>query len=265
MLGAKILIPAIGALALFAFSGSSASAKPANGKPAPKSGADVVPPPDLLAKINAAFLAADPGVIRKVADEAEAAGFKAQADDLRAFAKKIEEAIKATPQPDKTPTVATMPPARDPGPVPAVTPTQAQAQGEKETVLPEVLIVASPTGTGNTQQAKLLAGKTALMLRNASKGSEDQGLVSAFQAQELELNHAPGGQWGSTPSKVDGMYGAKLAVVLAKHYGIVPPKPLYWPKGSWLQVKKDYRAEMARFAANDAPRQDEWLAAGRVL
>jgi hypothetical protein len=103
------------------------------------------------------------------------------------------------------------------------------------------------------------------MLRNTSKGREDQGLVTAFQQQELDAGHAPGGSFGAVPSKADGKYGPKSALELARHYSIVPPKPLYWSQATWLTDKKNYRAEMAHFAAIDPQRADEWSAAGKVL
>lgn len=269
MLSAKLLIPAVvlGVVAL-------ASAKPAGAKPgaaAQKPGATTTPPPDVMAKIAAAFQAADPGQIRKVADEVEAAGFKAQADDLRAFAKKIDAELAAAPV-GKPPAQPTLPPAV-PGASPIGSPaTQAPilpglqplipaAPSSAPIVLPEQTI----TSSGPTQAQRVLAGKTALMLRNASKGKEDKGLVTAFQQQELDLGHAPGGAFGNVSSKADGLYGPKSGLQLARHYAIVPPKPLYWSKTNWLTDKKNWRSEMARFAAIDPQRADEWSAAGNVL
>lgn len=265
---AKFLIPAL-VVGFVALSGK----KPNDAKPGaapPKPGADSTPPAELLAKIQAAFTAADPAQLRQLADEVERAGFKAQADDMRAFAKKIEEAIRATPT-AKPPATPTIPPTSSSGPLPQVSPLPgivpplAPSTPGKVTTLPEVVITASPQPTPAAQNAKLLAGKVALMLRNASKGREDQGLVQAFQQQELDANHGPGGSFGTTPGKADGMYGPKSALQLARFYGIVPPKPLYWSKNNWLQDKKNYRLEMSRFAAVDPQRADEWTAAGKVL
>lgn len=267
---AKLLIPAA-LVGLVALSGKKADAKPKPGAAPTKPGADSVPPADLLAKIQAAFAAADPAQLRTLADEVERAGFKAQADDLRAFAKKVEDAIKQTPA-TKPPASPTLPPVTSTGPLPVVAPLPgivpplAPSTPGNVTTLPEVVITAAPpTATPASQNQKLLAGKVALMLRNAAKGKEDQTLVSAFQQQERDAGHGPGGAFGTTPSKVDGMYGAKSALQLARFYGIVPPKPLYWAKNTWLQDKKNYRTEMARFAAIDPQRADEWAAAGKVL
>ena len=267
---AKLLIPAVivGAIAL--------AAKPAGAKPgAAKPGADVVPPADVMAKIAAAFQAADPAQCRALADELERQGFKAQADDLRAFAKRIDDAIKSTPV-VKPPAQATTPPS-----VPGAAASPAQPLGAQPvpssgtfpvapttpptplvTTLPEMVVQAA---AGPTANQRLLAGKTALMLSRSAKGSEDKGLVTAFQQQELDLRHAPGGAFGPNPSIADGMFGPKTALDLARFYGIVPPKPLYWSKANWLNDKKNYRAEMARFAAVDPQRADEWTNAGKVL
>lgn len=269
MLSAKLLIPAV-AVGMLALVGLSSPAKAAPGAAPAKPGADRVPPPALLEKINAAFLAADPGMCRKVADEAEAAGFKAQADDLRAFAARVEAAIKAVPVPPKPPSEPTIPPGLVAQPMPPVTPAAAAAQPGPAlaapglvTTLPEVVITAEPQP--QNQAAKLLAGRTAIMLKQSAKGNEDKGLVTAFQQQELDLGHGPGGPFGTVPSKADGLFGPKTALSLARFYGIVPPKPLYWSKANWLTDKKNYRTEMARFAAVDPPRADEWLTAGKVL
>jgi len=258
MLSAKLLIPAVAGLALVAFAGGKQAAAKSGDKP----GAQSVPPPDLMAKIAAAFQAADPGQCRALADEVERAGFKAQADDLRAFAKKVEDAIKATPA-TKPPAQATLPPSV-PGAVPSPQPPlapSAPAGAPPITVLPEVVVSAQ----GPTQSQRLLAGKTALMLSKSSKGREDKPLVGAFQSQELMAGHGPGGAFGDVPSKADELYGPKTALQLARHYGIVPPKPFYWSKNDWLNQKKNYRAEMQRFAAVDPQRADEWTNAGKVL
>lgn len=263
---AKLLIPAavVGVLALVATS------KPAEAKAGAKPGADVVPPADVMAKIAAAFQAADPAQCRALADELERQGFKAQADDLRAFATRIDAAIKSTPV-QKPPAQPTVPPS-----VPGAVSSPAQPLGAPPsssgafpvpptappavTELPEVVVRAGPS-----QQQRLLAGKMALMLKHAKKGSEDKALVTAFQVQELDANHAPGGAFGNVPSKADGMYGPKSALQLARHYGIVPPKPLYWSKANWHTDKTNYRTEMARFAGVDPQRADEWTNAGKVL
>lgn len=265
MLSAKLLIPAVAGLALVAFAGGKQAAAKSGDKP----GAQSVPPPDLMAKIAAAFQAADPGQCRALADEVERAGFKAQADDLRAFAKKVEDAIKATPA-TKPPAQATLPPSV-PGAVPSPQPPLAPQTavpagfppapaGVPVTVLPEIVERAGPTAA-----QRMLAGKTALMLSKSAKGREDQSLVTAFQQQAIDLNQPPGGAFGSVPSKADGKYGPKSALQLARHYGIVPPKPFYWSKTNWHADKLAYRAEMAKLAGVDPQRADEWLNAGKVL
>lgn len=275
MLTSKLLIPAVVGLVLLATGGKKDDAPAAK----PKPGANSTPPPELLQKIAAAFQAADPANLRAVADEVERAGFKAQADDLRAFASKIETEIRNTPVPAKPPSTASFPdppaavPTPAPAPVPAVTPAAAEAaepapSGGSVFTLPEIVITPGPDFEpqrgGITADDRMLAGRVALNLRNVHKGREDKALIQRFQAREQELNHGPGGSFGSTPSIVDGMYGPKLALVLARHYAIVPPKPLYWGN-NWLQDKKNYRAELARFAAVDPQRADEWIAAGKVL
>lgn len=270
---AKLLIPAV-VIGFVALASKPAGAKQ-SGAAAAKPGAGQMPPPDVMGKIAAAFQAADPAQLRKVADEVEAQGFKAQADDLRAFAKKIESEIASSPV-VKPPTSPTLPPAVPgalpilpaqqqepilPGIVPPIASTKPSAP-TPSVVLPEQVIQA----TGPTQAQRVLAGKMALMLRhNPTKGREDKTLVTAFQQQELDAGHAPGGAFGSVGSKADGLYGPKTALSLARHYAIVPPKPLYWSAANWLNDKKNYRTEMARFASIDPQRADEWSAASRVL
>lgn len=81
-------------------------------------------------------------------------------------------------------------------------------------------------------------------------GSEDTSLVRLFQATE--------GQ------KASGFYGPGTAVVLAGRYGIVPPKPLYWPSTGTTRSKQNYREQLASFAAMDPQRAEEWIRAAAV-
>ena len=104
--------------------------------------------------------------------------------------------------------------------------------------------------------AKELAGKLALELRTAAKGSEPRSLVKLFQLNERLKT-------------TDGSYNSETALCLAERFGIVPPKPLYWGKrGADIQTliddKNRYRLALARIESGDPQRADEWQLAAKV-
>lgn len=217
----RFLIPAVVVAAVGVFAASEAHAKPAAKQ------TDKQPSREQIAQIAAALGSADPDRMRKLATELASQGFLQQADDLRAAAVVIENAAHAVP-------------AVRPGdpvniPLPGVAPAPAPSSGSPE---------------------KMLAAKTALMLSNSSKRSEDQGMVSAFQVQERGRGFYSG--------TIDGKYGPKSALALAKDFGIVPPKPFYWPLNA-TTAQKAYRAELLAIAEKDGPRREEWVRAADVV
>jgi len=95
---------------------------------------------------------------------------------------------------------------------------------------------------------RLLAGKTALHLSTVRTGAEDRKLVTSYPLANPEAG------------KPDGLYGPKTATTFALKYGIIPPKPFYWPANS-AAAKSEYNKMIMVQAMKDAPRYDEWLAA----
>ena len=189
-------------------------------------------------EIEQALATADPRAIRELAAELSRAGFDEQASDLRKAADAIELAVKNVP-PVKA------------GDKPRVGVGAGVITTTAEPITPKAGVPEPPSAQ------KLLAAKTALMLTNASPGRESKPLVTDYQLQEQSLQHTAVG-------KADGLYGPKTALTLAKFYGIVPPKPYYWPRNDRAGAKAAYRAELLALAAKDAPRAEEWRAAAAV-
>lgn len=233
-------------------SGGARYTRPKPGEPggAPASslpGADKVPPPDVITRMAEVVATSDPDKLRALADELDRRGFKTQAADLRATAviidrerQRLAGAITSPGQPTASrpaaPSAITPPPPM----VPAV---------------PGVPVTPAPSAAAAVDPRQMLAAKTALMLTNSSKGNEDKELVRLFQVQEQDAGRYMG--------SLDGLYGPKTALPLL-HYGIVPPKPFYWPKKATEQAKQDYRRALLQMAQRDPPRADEWTAAARV-
>lgn len=242
----KFLVPlAAGAAALFAFG------KPANASAKPAGGAGVVPPKPAsspgqptagepqptaatIAGIQAALLTADPAKMREMANDLDNQGFKSQAASLRAAADAVELAMKnapkvtqATPGIPSIPGVAT-PAAGAPAPLPM---------------------------TPQVDPARALAASVALEIAGSSKGRENKNLVAQYQKQEQSRGQAVG--------KIDGLYGPKTALTLATDFGIVPPKPLYWPVNP-TPSKNSYRATLNAIAKADPQRAEEWQRAAVV-
>jgi hypothetical protein len=103
-----------------------------------------------------------------------------------------------------------------------------------------------------------LAGQLALHLTQNKRPNENQTLVKRYQVQEKARGYDLG--------VIDGLYGAKTAFSLAQDHGIVPPKPMYWPrdKVKAAAAVKAYRQQIAAFAVTDPARREEWLAASNV-
>lgn len=237
----KLLVPvalAGGALLLLT-SKSDAKPKPTSttttttgpgGTTISTTGTAKVPSAVMLATIATTLASADPEKMRALARELDGQGFREQADSLRAAADGIEGVIKATPG-APTPPARTSPP---PTPTSATPTTGAAAQDDPN---------------------RALAGRVALNIATSSKGREDRELVAAFQRMEKPRGFYDG--------KIDGLYGPKSAIALARDYGIVPPKPLYWPTNP-TPAKAAYRTELLRIAQVDPPRREEWQRAAVV-
>jgi hypothetical protein len=240
-----------GAAALVMFGGT----KEANAKPAPKPGepgglpgsslpgANSLPPNAVLQRVLSAVQSGDPAVMRAEADKLEREGYAAQAADLRGAAAQIERATGG----GKPPGSSGLPPLPTGGgvPLPPLNPTA-----------PVVNIPTTPAQIADPQLD--LAGRTALMLNMKGRGREDKPLVAKFQTQETATGYYTG--------KIDGLYGPKSALALAKHWAIIPPKPYYWPKAASeaAKAKTDYRGQLLAIAAKDTPRADEWSRAAEV-
>ncbi|HEX7273134.1 MAG TPA: hypothetical protein VF420_13385 [Casimicrobiaceae bacterium] len=243
LMALKLGLAGLAALGLL-FAGGTAHAETVSTTP----GREPTPPPDLLGKIDGAYKSADPTVLRAVAAELEKAGYAVQAADLTKMAATIEAAIKsgvkappanAVPSDTKTPGVAP----------PLVFPPLGQPP---VTVSPPPLTQQPPLAPPEDAN-RLLAGQTALHLKMAHKGSEDQTLVERFQ--------------DANGLKPDGKYGPAAALVLAQKFGIVPPKPYYWPGpyGTMVNTQKSYRSALIAMATKDPQRSDEWMAAAKAI
>lgn len=125
------------------------------------------------------------------------------------------------------------------------------------TVKPAEPKVGTPIRTSTDQKARDLAGRVALALSGVSPGQEDKSAVAGFQAQEQTRGYYSGA--------LDSLYGPKSARAFAQDHGIVPPRPLYWPKANANQAKGDYKGFLRQIAAKDLPRREEWLAAAAQI
>lgn len=112
------------------------------------------------------------------------------------------------------------------------------------------VIPAPDGGTAIVNPKYARAMNMATMLSHASRYKEDKSMVQAFQ-QENGL-------------KPDGQYGIGSALVLARAYSIVPPKPFYFNKKTASTDKKAYTAEMVAYANKDSGRYNAWIEASKV-
>ena len=113
----------------------------------------------------------------------------------------------------------------------------------------------SPQATipvGMPYPSKVLAQETALHLKFATKGKEDQSLVKRYQAD----NQPDAGA-------VDGKYGPKTALTMIR-YGLVPPTPFYWPADA-TTAKRNYKNQLLAEAQRDPVRAQEWSQAAAAV
>jgi peptidoglycan hydrolase-like protein with peptidoglycan-binding domain len=113
--------------------------------------------------------------------------------------------------------------------------------------LPGIIAASIPTEVVPRDRA--LAARTAEHLFNTPRGNEDRALVAEFQAL------VGVGQ--------SGAYNRETAEALVP-FGIVPPKPFYWPQKGSIRAKVRYRAALLEQAQRDPQRADEWRAAAQV-
>lgn len=118
---------------------------------------------------------------------------------------------------------------------------------QPDTPLPGVIAPMAPVAP-NPRRA--LASRLLNHLSMAPPGGEDRMLVMLYQQQE--------------GLKATGYYGPSVALSLARSYGIVPPKPLYWTESRTGKSKSNYRDALRAIAAADPQRAEEWLRAASV-
>lgn len=86
-------------------------------------------------------------------------------------------------------------------------------------------------------------------LAGKAKYQEDQKRVKAFQTL--------------VGVKADGLYGPGTALKVAEQ-GVIPVKPLYWPKTGEAAAKQSYSVAILQKAAADPARAAAWTAAANV-
>lgn len=219
------------------------------------------PPESLVKDIDAARQSGDPLQLRAVAAKLQAAGYTQAAKDVLTLAAEIERALASGVKVDPVKVQEKIPALAVPSIVPNFTsksPGQpirrevAPVVVETTARIPEVRIVAPsvniPSSAG-ADPGQDMAARLALHLSATRAGRENKVQIAEYQR--------------SNALKPDGLYGPKTALTLAD-YGIVPPKPFYWPSATAPAAKRDYRAALLRLANADQARFDEWSAAGKV-
>lgn len=107
-----------------------------------------------------------------------------------------------------------------------------------------------PMAPGFVDPRRALTARVVTMLLTTAPGEEDKNLIAAFQSQE--------------GLKASGWYNPSTAAAIGCRYGIIPPKPLYWPKTATGKAKKNYQAQLAACAEQDPQRAEEWARAALV-
>jgi len=199
----------------------------------PTAGAGAAVPERVVKAVAAAVKSGDPTVMRSVAGTLRGEGFAAQATSLEDAASELQNAITSTP-------------AAKPGKA------QAPVSGRGK---------VNPAPRADSTSARRQAGALAQLLSSmtlaeARSSSAVQAAVKDYQLLEKQRGHYVG--------NLDGLYGPKTALTLASDHGIVPPHPLLWPKKDPKGSKAVYQAQLARFAAADPQRREEWNQAAHV-
>lgn len=270
-------VAALGTLAFFGTRKANAAETP-KGQTEPTPGEEKPIPLDVARRMAEALATNDSAVVRALAAQLRKEGFLDSASDLEKAAQAIDS-LRASGKalPKKSPGLPSftndIPPTRkkrgpDPKPVPKKVPGPIDAPDPNPPVMikppgnsVQVPDVPTPTKPPPAVRAPsvpvapvkdartLLAEQTAAMLRKATKGTEDQGLVKAFQTQE-----------GLKPS---GFYGPGSGLAFLK-YNIIPPKPFYFPTRGTADSKNNYRKNLLFQAQKDPARAAEWQAAAIV-
>lgn len=203
----------------------------ADSKPATGAGAAV--PERVVKAVAAAIKSGDPTVMRSVAGTLRTEGFAPQAASLEDAATELANAITSTPaaKPGKA-----MAPAKGKGGV-------------------------NPAPKADSTSARRQAGALAQLLSSMTIGEARSSTAVQAAVKDYELLEK---QRGHYVGNIDGLYGPKAALTLASDHGIVPPHPLYWPKKDPKGAKAVYQAQLARFAAADPQRREEWNQAAHV-
>lgn len=188
-------------------------------------------PERVVKAVAAAVKSGDPTVMRSVAGTLRTEGFAKQAASLEDAAAELANAITGTPK-------------AKPGKAQGITAGKV-----------------NPAPKADSASARRVAGALAQLLSSMTlaqaRGSTAlQSAVKDFQLQEK--------QRGFYVGNIDGLYGAKSALALATDHGIVPPHPVYWPKKDPKSAKAVYQAQLAKFAAADPQRREEWNQAAHV-
>lgn len=292
MLGVKaalIGIPVVAGLAALMFSGRTANAAPGNAPIGGTGGAPggvtpVLPPPiapagtapglgpqvpqSVVDEVAGALISADPTKINATADDLEAKGFGQQAQDLRAVAANLANAIHAAPLPPQVPQVSPGVPAVPPPGValPPLNPPPGggffpppPVVGQPPIILPPMVIPGTPPPLPLTLPSPapvsdprfVLAQQVAMHLATTKRGSENKALVSQFEQQEDQAGFIP-------DHDTRGLYGEHDALALANHWNIIPPAPFYWPANP-TPAKAQFKAAMQAKAAQDPARAAAWL------
>lgn len=242
-----------GVLALMAAGGGSSSKKTATAPRLPGKAS----PLDFQGRIADALSRGDADALLRIASDMQAAGLIAEAEALRVSATNLRAlgamVTPATPgKPPSSPGLPSIAPStaipNPPAPFPSLGfPTNVQMP---PLVMPSAIPLPAGSNMSAADELRLaVAQGMAMNLRNTSRYQEDKQLVKAFQAQEKLV--------------VDGLYGPKSALALARH-GIVPPRPRYWTTKTMKTDKVDYAAAMLRFALVDPARAADWTAASKV-
>lgn len=243
------------------------------------------PDADLVGRILKVLATNDPAQIRALAAEVRRLGFPQQADDLERAARAIEKerarrtspglpvtiqpvgpGVPVTPPKRKRKPKKRKPRVKKPAPRPVERPPVVVRPPKKRVPLPPEPPRATPPEPPPPPPAppikkpipipppldprKALAVQVAEMLAAATKGTENKAMVKAYQAQE-----------GLKPS---GFYGPGTGKSFIK-YGIVPPKPFYWPRRGTSASKNDYRKNLLFQATKDPARAAEWQQAAMVF
>lgn len=220
------------------------------------------PKSDLDKRIATALATNNPEVIRALADELERtspdvpketiANLRQVANELDAKLRESQDSAPPVLPPVAPPTVA-KPPV-------SVARKKKPAPKPKKTDVDYNPVVHAPKPVEDSRQQAI---DLARHLTGRKKGTEDKSLVEAYQRNENRVRVANNQEAGLNP---DGKYGLETAMSLGR-YDLVPPKPLYWGKGTYASMmaeKKQWKDWCLTNAKKDSARSAEWTGASKV-